>query len=160
MYSRLDAAEPLAQGEIIDECPILAWIRQDGGWTASESIERVIVLTQACDLENSKTTRVQVAVVHEAGKLVDAGILKGKLIEDSIRRHKVYGWYFLPTGPGLPESIVDLRDIHTVPSQLLIELIRSGKRVVAVLTPYREHLAQHFTVTYARIGLPEPYGTE
>jgi hypothetical protein len=27
------------------------------------------------------------------------------------------------------------------------------------MTPYREHLAQHFAVTYSRIGLPEPYGT-
>jgi hypothetical protein len=27
------------------------------------------------------------------------------------------------------------------------------------MTPYREHLAQHFSVTYSRIGLPEPYGT-
>jgi hypothetical protein len=27
-----------------------------------------------------------------------------------------------------------------------------------LITPYREHLAQHFSVTYSRIGLPEPYG--
>ena len=26
-------------------------------------------------------------------------------------------------------------------------------------TPYREHLVEHFTVTYSRIGLPDPYDT-
>jgi hypothetical protein len=31
--------------------------------------------------------------------------------------------------------------------------------VCRLATPYREHLAQHFSVTYSRIGLPEPYGT-
>jgi hypothetical protein len=34
-----------------------------------------------------------------------------------------------------------------------------GKHVCRLITPYREHLAQHFSVTYSRIGLPEPYGT-
>jgi hypothetical protein len=34
-----------------------------------------------------------------------------------------------------------------------------GKLVCRLITPYREHLAQHFSVTYSRIGLPEPYGT-
>ena len=27
-------------------------------------------------------------------------------------------------------------------------------------SPYREHLAQHYATTYARIALPEPYETE
>ena len=160
MYQRLGQNSPLTQGEIIDACPVLAWVRQNSGWTATESSERVLVLTQACDLENTRTMRVQVAVVHEARKLVEAGLLTARLIEDSIRRHKVYGWYFLPSDSHFPESIVDLRDVHTVPRELLVELIASGKRVIAISTPYREHLAQHFTTTYARIGLPEPYTTD
>jgi hypothetical protein len=28
-----------------------------------------------------------------------------------------------------------------------------------IVTPDREHLAQHFAVTYMRIGLPDPYET-
>lgn len=75
----------------------------------------------------------------------------------------MYGWYFLPTAPqplALPESIVDLRDLHTVSRAVLERLIADGKRVCRIKTPYREHLAQHFAVTYMRIGLPEPYETE
>ena len=61
--------------------------------------------------------------------------------------------------PGFPESLVDLRDLHTVPRSLLEGLRDQGKFVCRLITPYREHLAQHFSVTYSRIGLPEPYGT-
>lgn len=160
MYRRLQNNEPLAQGEIIDACPVLFWTRDGGGWTATESVERVLILTQACDLENTKTSRVQVTIVHEARKLVDLGLLKAQAVADNVRKHKVYGWYFLPAGDSLPESIVDLRDLHTVPRELLWELVQSDKRVTSLTTPFREHLAQHFSVTYSRIGLPEPYETQ
>lgn len=108
---------------------------------------------------NTKTSKVQVAVVHATAKLVSAGILKAQTIRDQVRRHLVFGWYFLPAADETPESIVDLRDIHTVPRDLLEEQIRLGHRRLAVLTPYREHLAQHFATTYSRIALPEPYET-
>jgi hypothetical protein len=36
----------------------------------------------------------------------------------------------------------------------------SGKRVASLASPYREHLARHFAVTYMRVALPEPYGTQ
>jgi hypothetical protein len=89
--------------------------------------------------------------------------LKASLIRDQIRRGLVYGWYFLPAAlapMALPESIVDLRELHTVSRLILGHLIAAGQRVCRIQTPYREHLAQHFTVTYARIGLPEPYETQ
>ena len=40
------------------------------------------------------------------------------------------------------------------------KLARQGKRVCRIETPYREHMAQHFSVTYSRIGLPQPYETQ
>jgi hypothetical protein len=74
----------------------------------------------------------------------------------------VFGWYFLPQAPApvnLPESIVDLHDMHTVSRRVLEQLIAEGNRRARFVTPYREHLAQHFAVTYSRIGLPEPFET-
>jgi hypothetical protein len=35
-----------------------------------------------------------------------------------------------------------------------------GYRSATIKTPYREHLAQHFAVTFSRIALPEPYDTQ
>ena len=157
---------PLSQGDILDDCPLVFWkeqAREVAEGDKPQSLEsRVIILTQACDLANNKTTRAVVAVVHAAVDLVNAGLLKGNVIRDQVRRHQVYGWYFLPadmTLPGFPESLVDLRDLHTVPKSILEELQGHGKHVGRLVTPYREHLAQHFSVTYSRIALPEPYGT-
>ncbi|MBP85620.1 MAG: hypothetical protein CMJ64_02720 [Planctomycetaceae bacterium] len=129
------------------------------GRQSASSLERVIVLTQAGDLANTKTTKVQVAVVHEASRLVDAGLLQAQTIRDQVRRHRVFGWYFLPESQQQPEAIVDLRDLHTLPRELLEELIAAGNRVATIQSPYREHLAQHFAVTYSRIALPDPYDT-
>jgi hypothetical protein len=124
---------------------------------------RVIVLTQACDLAQSKVDFVLVTEVHEARGLVEAGLLKGPTIRDQMRRHLVFGWYFLPAATApvpMPESLIDLREIHSVPRAVLERLAGGGRRVASLASPYREHLAQHFAVTYMRVALPEPYPTQ
>jgi hypothetical protein len=124
---------------------------------------RAVVLTQACDLAQAKTTRVVVAPVYEAMELVTKNILKANLIRDQVRRGQVFGWYYLPAAPApirLAESIVDLRELHTVERQTLEFLVRAGKRICRIQTPWREHLGQHFGATYSRIALPEAYPTK
>lgn len=102
------------------------------------------------------------------------------MVRDQVLRGLVYGWYFMPAALGpinVAESIVDLhdlhcdsdvrnrarlltvnrRDLHTVSRRVLEHLVAQGNRVARFITPYREHLAQQFTVTYSRIGLPEPF---
>jgi hypothetical protein len=127
---------PLSQGDILDDCPLVFWKEQTREVTEGDkprSLEsRVIILTQACDLVNAKATRVVVAAVHEAVDLVQEGRIKENVVRDNVRKGQVYGWYFLPadlTRPGFPESVVDLRDLHTVPLALLEGLQARGKHV-------------------------------
>jgi hypothetical protein len=155
---------PLSQGDIIEGCPLFRQLANaevvDLDEMPARWLSRVIVLTQACDLAHAKTSKVLVAVVHDAAELVQKGVLKASVVRDQVRRGLVYGWYFLPTAPApinVPESIVDLHDVHTVSRRVLEHLAAQGHRVARFVTPYREHLAQHFTVTYSRIGLPEPF---
>jgi hypothetical protein len=168
MFARPAASDPLVQGDVIEDCPLLglslAVLPVDLNdpavkwWTS-----RVIVLTQACDLAQEKVGSVLAAPLHDAQTLVETGVLKGTVIRDHMRRHLVFGWYFLPaaTAPvALPESLIDLRDVHSVPHVVLEQLIKGGKRVATLVSPYREHLAQHFAVTYMRVALPEPYATQ
>ena len=92
MFARPTPREPLSQGDIIEDCPLvglnLTVIPVDLSdpatkwWTA-----RVIVLTQACDLAQAKVDSVLVARVHDAQTLVEAGVLKGTVIRDHMRRH-------------------------------------------------------------------------
>ena len=165
IYESPEPAEALSQGDILDSCPILVWEYGDAG-TPPESGStnvRVVVLTQACDLAQAKSTKVLVAMIQTAAFLADQGVLKPTMIRDQVRRGLVYGWYFLPTATApieLPESIIDLREVHTVHRAVLEKLLTTGKRVCRIASPFREHLAQHFAVTYMRIGLPAPFDTE
>lgn len=161
------ANDPLTQADIFDDCPIFGFDATDRAIDLNAAParwqERVIVLTQACDLAQTKTTKVLVALIQPAQGLADRGVLKAPAIREQVRRGLVYGWYFLPAAPDpipLPESIIDLHDLHTIPRVVLERLVANGKRVGRLLSPYREHLAQHFAVTYMRIGLPAPFETE
>lgn len=168
MFVRPAANEPLAQGDLIDDCPLVGLNLTSSPLDLNDPPTkwwpaRVIVLTQSCDLAQAKGASVLVAPMHDAQKLVDAGVLKGPMIRDQVRRHLVYGWYFLPATSDsllIGESLIDLRDLHSVPRAVLDQLICAGKRMASLPSPYREHLAQHFAVTYMRIALPEPYATQ
>lgn len=103
-----------------------------------------------------------VAVVRTAEEVTAAGELKAAAVRDQVRLGRVFGWYYLPAAPDpipVPESIVNLRDLHTVPRALLEKLAADGHRPARLNTPYREHLAQHFAVSYMRIAMPEQYDT-
>jgi hypothetical protein len=115
-------------------------------------------LTQTCDLTNQKAHNAVCAVVIDAQVMVDKQLLKPADIKGPIRAGRVFGWYFLPknTDLGLPEMIVDLRQLHTVRLDLLTALCRRGQRKARVQPLFREHFAD----TYSRIGLPAPYETE
>lgn len=165
MFEAVAPDVPLSQGDVLDDCPVFGL--EPGSPVDLAAVPtrwsvRVIVLTQACDLAQAKASRVLVALVHTARLLVESGVVKAALVRDQVRRGLVYGWYFLPASsqPALPESLVDLRDVHTVARPVLERLIADGKRLGRLPTPYREHLAQHFAVTYSRIGLPEPYESQ
>lgn len=164
IYDSPEIDVPISQGDIIDGCPLFRQLAAAEAVDLDEKparwLSRVIVLTQACDLAHVKTNKVLVAAVHDAEVLVRQGVLKASAVRDQVRRGLVYGWYFLPASGSsieVPESIVDLRDLHTISRRVLEHLVAQGHRVAQFVTPYREHLAQHFTVTYARIGLPEPF---
>jgi hypothetical protein len=166
MYEQ-PASPDLSQGDIPDGCPILVWKLAppplDLEVPPEVRIIRVVVLTQACDLVQEKTTRVVVAPLYEATELVVRNILKAGTVRDQVCRGLVFGWYFLPAAPSpinLGESIVDLRELHTIERRTLEYLIGAGKRACRIRTPWREHLAQHFGTTYMRIALPEPYATQ
>src|SRR5262249_13986277 len=166
MYEQPTATD-LSQGDILGDCPILVWKLAppplDLDVPPGVRIIPLVVLTPASDLGQQKTTPAVVAPVHEAAELVARNVLKAGAIRDQVRRGQVFGWYFLPAAPvpiDLAESIVDLRELHTIERRTLEYLVGAGKRVCRIQTPWREHLAQHFGTTYTRIALPEPYATQ
>src|ERR1700686_564053 len=97
MFACSAAGDPLTQGDVINDCPLVglnvAIVPLDLNDPATKwGTFRGIVLTQACDLAQAKVESVLVARVHDAQTLVDTGVLKGTVIRDHIRRHLVFGW--------------------------------------------------------------------
>lgn len=166
IYEVPPVGESITQGDILDGCPVTLLEMAPAGDPPVfiQHLARVIVMSQACDLARPQGLgKVVVALVHTCEEIIRLNLLKPAAIRDHVRAHRMPGWYFLPKAESpasLPESIVDMRDLHTVPRAYLDGLIAEGRRVCRVVTPYREHLNQHFAVTYMRIGLPEPYATE
>jgi hypothetical protein len=165
IYRRPAPEDPLDQGDLIDDCPIVLVTGFDAGGGAAPRIDyrfqRVVVLTQTCDFANEKATTAAVAVAFDAQYLVDQQMLKPADIKGPVRAGRVWGWYFLPVSAdlGVPEMVINLRRPHTVRTDLLLDLCRAGRRRARVQPLYREHLAKHFADTFSRIGLTEPYPT-
>lgn len=165
IYFVPDIGAGLDQGDLIDDCPIVRVnaYRLDTPNDADLdfSRRRVIVLTQTCDLAQTKAEYVAVASVFDADDLVAQRILKPADIKGPLRSGRVWGCYFLPARAELSfkEMIVDLRQLTTMPLTILEDMVKGGHRRARLMTPYREHLAKHFADTYCRIGLPQPYET-
>lgn len=166
LYRLPAPTDAIDQGDIIDGCPVLLInnfnIENLQTLDVKGPLGRVLVLTQTCDLANEKNRQAVCAVVYEAPYLVERQLLKAEQIRGQVRTGRVFGWYYLPASAalGLPEMIVDFRQLHTVPMELLTALCQRSQRRARVQPLYREHLAKHFADTYSRIGLPEPYATE
>jgi len=154
------------QGDIFEACPIVRVFPESEmpdtaerllvqsfanvAWGASTAPFSLIVLTQTCDLANKKATKVTAAVIRPMSDFRD----RPRDFLERIRKHQVFGYYPLPAGEGVEEGVVDLRDLHTVDLRMFGEWERMMQRRARLVTPYREYLAQHFAMTFMRIGLP------
>jgi hypothetical protein len=175
----------LTQGDIILDCPLLKWQLDDvaeGELNASgERLFKaaigikadVLVMTQACDLEQGKVSDVVLCPCHALSRYKPAW-------EDAERTRKQnptskawsafcedikngYVWNLFMTD-SLCEGeitsdhrIVDFHRIHTVPRAFLDTLLAArGSKRLRLLPPYREHLSQSFARFFMRVGLPIP----
>ena len=54
IYQPVLPEQPLTQGDILDDCSLLSWETTADGLKMIELSQRVLVLTQACDLAQAK----------------------------------------------------------------------------------------------------------
>lgn len=124
IHVRPSPNEAVDQGDLIDNLAVSGVRAATVAALEQADVEayarRVVVLTQTCDFAQAKTTVVNVAEVFEAEALVQRGILKAADVRGPLRGARVWGFYFLPADAalGLPEMIVDLHRLHTVPLRL------------------------------------------
>lgn len=183
-YSRVEAQTPLTQGDLISDCPVIAWAAGPLNLSGSNEGEvlkgatiaiqaDVVVMTQACDLENNKVDNVilcphisiseyRKAWEEERKKSNENPTKKawGSLYND-IRDGYIWNLTILNSGESgdlkTEHRIVDFHDVYTIPRSFLESLLKQrGQARLRLNPPYREHLSQAFARFFMRVGLPVP----
>lgn len=154
----------LSQGDIIESCPVIIIPSvqnvSEGDELEAISIEiDVIIMTQACDLEQGNVESVILCgltptrnVKTKSGKTPNQGYFK------EVKDGKVVALHLLSDFQSdelkREHYCVDLRQLYSLPLKTL-ELIAGSKgKRLRLLPPYREHLSQAFARVFMRVGLP------
>ncbi len=180
-YESATPDRSLTQGDIILACPLIRFRdepveRTDGdalGQLADCFEKDVVVLTQACDLEQAKVASVVLCPaaplseykvqweesVTQRGQNPTARSWKAYC--DNIASGYVWNLSLLNSGEGGPVRtevrVVDFHEVYTLPRTFLESYMReSGALRLRLLPPYREHLSQAFARFFMRVGLPVP----
>jgi hypothetical protein len=160
----------LRQCDILMGCPV---IRLDGAlqWPLTPSttvrikVESYdsIILTQSCDLENSKVEDILLAQVIAWPVVVrqelqrNNQIVKKREFRKALIDGNTPGQALLHKHDGEPHldwSIISFQRLYTIQKDFLIEFAsRSGSRL-RLRSPSREHIAQAFARFVMRVGLP------
>lgn len=174
---------PLTQGDLIFDCPLLAWQVEDvlrlEGEGVSEVLENamsaiqadVVVMTQACDLEQEKVENVILCShvdldeyfvawktnMESAGQKPTDKAWKSRC--NNICNGYIWNLTMLndcqTKGSNIGVRIVDFSEVFTVPRSFLESLLKQrGHSRFRLLPPYREHLSQAFARFFMRVGLP------
>jgi hypothetical protein len=125
--------------------------------------DRVVILSQSCDLANGDIERVMVCPVYPLADFltqVGGNREKQKSTKDGLKKGRHVAYQLLnPCNLDrheAPHLVADFGAAFSVPVTYAVELAGAGERV-RLLPPYREHLAQMFARFYMRVGLPIDY---
>lgn len=170
----------LSQGDIILNCPILTW--NDPNITEPHSPDKlkafvtalscdVVVMTQACDLEQNKVDKVVLCphtslsaykTVWETEFRKKGQVPSEKSWKswcDRIKSGYTWNLTFLNSceiGENkIDVRVVDFQEVYTLPRSFLEnELAQRSVGRFRLRPPYREHLSQAFARYFMRVGLP------
>ena len=183
-YEIIDPDISLTQGDMIFDCPLLAWQdntlrleRADEAEVLKSAVNGiqadVVVMTQACDLEYEKVENV---ILCPHISLDDYWIVWRDNMQRTGQtptkkawsRHcndicDGFMWHFTMLNDSrIDESNIGIRivffnEVYTVPRSFLESLLKQrGHSRFRLLPPYREHLSQAFARFFMRVGLPIP----
>jgi hypothetical protein len=176
----VEATVRVTQGDLIFNCLLIAWSPEPfDGTEQRTSLKRrtdtieadVVVMTQACDLEQDKVSNVVVCPhfsLAEYREDWEAEMRRRhqnpttkawKSHCDDICDGYVWNLAMLNAHNGSAQSthhrIVDFHHVFTLPRSFLESLLIEGVcRPLRLLPPYREHLSQAFARFFMRLGLP------
>ncbi len=180
-YEGAAADAELTQGDFIMNCPLLAWKAERPVFQGQGEVERltetreivrqdVVIMTQACDLEQRKVKEVVVCLMYpltdfktywedqQRSMQQNPTIGAWKKFCDNVTNGFVWNYAMLNEGQvndlRTEHRIVDFHDIYTLPIEFLEGVAAQRGPRIRLRPPYREHLSQAFARYFMRVGLP------
>jgi hypothetical protein len=179
-YQEVEATVPVTQGDLMFNCLLIAWkpepfdsIERRTGLTRQiDTIEAdVVVMTQACDLEQDKVSNVVVCPHFSLSEYREdwEAEMTRKHQNPTTKAWKShcedicdgYVWNLAmlnahnSSSQSTEHRIVNFHHVFTLPRSFIESLLREGAcRRLRLLPPYREHLSQAFARFFMRVGLP------
>jgi hypothetical protein len=184
-YDLVDSDIPLTQGDLIFDCPVLTW--KSGAPISEERLSEsevlqnavdaisvdVVVMTQACDLEQNRVGNVILCPHASQDEHKRAW---EKEMRESNQNPTIKAWkahcddicngfifnYAMLNRCHIGESDIGIRivyfhEVYTIPRSFLESILMSRRQPrFRLLSPYKEHLSQAFARFFMRVGLPTP----
>ena len=118
----------------------------------------LIVVTQSCDLEHGKSELVALCPIYSLTEFETANPKAAqKGFWKQVRRAKIEGFHLLSSFENPKNnrecSVVDFREIYSLPFEFLTKHAASSKIRWRLKSPYLEHFSQAFARFFMRVGL-------
>ena len=155
----------LAQGDLLTGClvPQFAADFGTGGEGAAETLavgeQNLVIVTQSCDLENSKVELVAMCPAYTLDEFeAHNPKFKTKGHWELVRKGRLEGLHLLGN-PDDPENnrgslVVDFGQIFSLPPAYLEKKAEMAGERLRLDSPYLEHFSQAFARYFMRVGLP------
>ena len=167
-YEIIRSSDNVTQGDIIPNCHIpfpkidvyhsIISGEEVPGAVRVETAD-VIVLSQACDIENDKINSIVLSPVWPLTDLMKInGHYNSSNGKESLRQGKEPAYHLLneyfENEIEFPYHVVEFHRIFSLPKAYLKELVKGIETRLRLQPPYREHLSQAFARYFMRVGLP------
>jgi len=155
----------LAQGDLLPNCclPVFLDPVPRKGEPEQQDIDvvsqRLIVVTQSCDLENDKVEFVALCPIHTLKEFAESNPpYKHPKQWENVRRGQVHSLHMIAS-PDAPETnadsyVIDFGQIVSLPIVYLSDHADSLGPRWRLSSPFLEHFSQAFARFFMRVGLP------
>ncbi len=154
----------LAQGDLLPDCLLPVFIdptptEDDTPRDVPVLKQRLIIVTQSCDLAGNKVEFVALCPVHTLDEFADVNLeFKKRKNWNSVRKGNHFSLHMLAShqNPEDPDSyfVVDFGHIVSLPIEYVINHAQTTEKRWRLASPFLEHFSQSFARFFMRVGLP------
>jgi len=158
-------SERLAQGDLLPDCCLPVFANPTPGESEFDEQEidvvsqRLIVVTQSCDIENNKVEIVALCPIHTMKEFAESNPHYGRAKNwERVRRGQIHALHMIAS-PDASETntdslVVDFGQIVSLPIDYLSNHAASFDQRWRLNSPFLEHFSQAFARFFMRVGLP------